>query len=1227
MAALLLRPHCYLESYSIKDIQILEMDYSEPKTETPMLAKAKLETFGIDFCVMIDCTGSMGSYINMSRNKIKDIIKQVKEQYAESQIRVAIVAYRDIKDANRYKVFHFSEDLDKAKKFLDGLQACGGGDIPEDVNGGFQKVLYELKWQSPIRTLVHVADAPCHGKTFHNCDDDYPNGHKNDKPWNQIFKDLVEERIDYMFLKISSSTDKMFTLFKEMAIKNGAEEFDVSFTQDSVNSSTTGNGKATEEGFAAVISEKIKVSVEKELKKGLKNRLAKRTEENAELVSKIKESVKEMASKIDFNAMREKYKDLAAKVGECILSSNNFIDALADEDCLCLTFNIGRSQAAIADPTQILIKDVYPSFITVGSFFFSTEYALKKNKLAHGGYEKHAEGMIVKGAASENITGVMPLYFCEENWPVAKQLMKLTLGWDVTLEAAGYEYAQMKTVPFLILGKLAQMKHEKPGSEFLNFQFDLVKRTCMKIMEDGSQPSLEKKFNEEVLNLYNNYLEDSSLRTVDSIASNSAFLVQLYIAFELGAASKGEEYFDKLFLELLVEELRRRQHPLSDEVNQNEWVMKLLNVDLEEYVVKPYNEFVAEHQKKLAEEKEAAEKATADKEEVKKDEEEKLPSEDPRIKEIREYKIRFTNVSAEYSKEQKTAFGEYHNALKRVMDYLYPLRMLFTTKKVEKPYLLKEWGFESDEQFFTLYIQNKLQGRNKERREAFSTKIYRDPLTQAHEFIQGWYRKLVEGEKAKRISNYLAAYRPPLEKFIASGETYDTASSLIKSAKSEETADTGVAKELEFKGKPHIKIAFIGHVDCGKSTISGHMLKMLGAIEKEKMKKLEKDASDFGKPSYKYAWAVDKLRAERERGITIDIGTEKFETAKNYFTLISTPGHRDFMKNTLTGISLGDCAVLVVSAEKNEFEAGISKEGQTRDHATLAFTLGVKQMIVCVNKMDAPSVSWSEKRFNQIKEEISIHIKRVGYQLEKVAFVPVSGFNGDNLIEKSTNLSWYTGPTLLEVFEDISPPSRPITKPLRIPLESSYKIAGVGTVGCGVVNTGKLEKGMNVTIAPSNHSSKVDSIEFHYNAVSHAIPGDLVGFVLSGVSHKEIKRGYMVGDSKNTPPKTVKAFTAQIVILNHPKKIKKGYTPVMDCHTAHVACRFKEILKMIDKKTGKEIDSPEFVQSGDVCIVRLEPIKPVCIETFADFPSLGRFSLRDMQQIVGVGIVQSVEHS
>jgi elongation factor 1-alpha len=428
------------------------------------------------------------------------------------------------------------------------------------------------------------------------------------------------------------------------------------------------------------------------------------------------------------------------------------------------------------------------------------------------------------------------------------------------------------------------------------------------------------------------------------------------------------------------------------------------------------------------------------------------------------------------------------------------------------------------------------------------------------------------------------------------------------------------------KEKTHINIVVIGHVDSGKSTTTGHLIYKCGGIDKRTIEKFEKDAQDMGKGSFKYAWVLDKLKAERERGITIDISLWKFETPKYYVTIIDAPGHRDFIKNMITGTSQADCAVLMIASPQGEFEAGISKNGQTREHALLAYTLGVKQMIVVINKMDDKTVNWSQSRYDEIKKEVHSFLKKVGYNPEKVLVVPISGWNGDNMLEKSSNLTWYKGPTLLEALDEIVPPERPVSKPLRIPLQDVYKIGGIGTVPVGRVETGVLKPNQVVTFAPAAVTTEVKSIEMHHTQLPEAIPGDNVGFNVKNVSVKDIRRGNVCGDAKNDPPQETDNFTAQVIILNHPGQISNGYTPVLDCHTAHIACKFSEILTKVDRRTGKELEKePKSVKSGDACMAKLVPTKPLTVETFSEYPPLGRFAVRDMRQTVAVGVIKEVQ--
>jgi len=345
-------------------------------------------------------------------------------------------------------------------------------------------------------------------------------------------------------------------------------------------------------------------------------------------------------------------------------------------------------------------------------------------------------------------------------------------------------------------------------------------------------------------------------------------------------------------------------------------------------------------------------------------------------------------------------------------------------------------------------------------------------------------------------------------------------------------------------------------------------------------------------------------------------------------TIIDAPGHRDFIKNMITGTSQADVAILVIPASTGEFEAAYAKTGQLREHALLAFTLGVKQMIVAVNKMDDKTVNYGEARFKEIQDEVSKFLTKVGYKGETVPFVPISGWNGDNLIERSDNMKWYKGPILLEVLDYIVPPKRPTELPLRLPLQDVYKIGGIGTVPVGRVETGVLKPGMTVMFSPAQVSTEVKSVEMHHEQLESANPGDNVGFNVKNVSVKDIRRGMVAGDIKSDPPLGAGNFEAQVIVLDHPNRIMAGYTPVLDCHTAHIACRFNKLLSLVNKRNGETLEeNPKFLKSGQAAICELVPSKPMCVEAFSKYAPLGRFAVRDMRKTVAVGVIKMVRRN
>jgi len=417
------------------------------------------------------------------------------------------------------------------------------------------------------------------------------------------------------------------------------------------------------------------------------------------------------------------------------------------------------------------------------------------------------------------------------------------------------------------------------------------------------------------------------------------------------------------------------------------------------------------------------------------------------------------------------------------------------------------------------------------------------------------------------------------------------------------------------KEKPNMNVIFVGHVDAGKSTTVGRLMFDSGAVSEQEMKKLKEEAEKNGKAGFEFAYVMDKIKEERERGVTIDLAYKKIMTQKYQITIIDAPGHRDFVKNMITGASQADAAFLVVAAT-----TGI--EPQTKEHLWLLRTMGVQNICVWINKMDA--VNYDQSKFEKIKEEASALLKTVGYKLEKVNFIAGSGQKGDNVAKKSTNMPWYNGPTLMEQFDLFPQPELPTNLPLRMPVQDVYEITGIGTVPVGKIETGIMKPNQKVIVLPGRTGKgalgEIKSVEMHHESLPEALAGDNVGVNIRGIGKKDIARGDVICDASKPVP-VVEEFVAQIAVINHPTVLAKGYTPVFHVHTAQVPCKFVELIEQIDPRTGQVVKTnPDFLKNGDVAKVRIQPQGNLCLETQKENPYMARFAVRDAGQTVAAGM-------
>jgi elongation factor 1-alpha len=451
--------------------------------------------------------------------------------------------------------------------------------------------------------------------------------------------------------------------------------------------------------------------------------------------------------------------------------------------------------------------------------------------------------------------------------------------------------------------------------------------------------------------------------------------------------------------------------------------------------------------------------------------------------------------------------------------------------------------------------------------------------------------------------------------------------------------------------KEHISIVIVGEVDAGKSSLCGNLLFSLGGISDREMEKLKQTAKEMGKESFGFAFYMDNNKEERERGITIQCNTKEFFTDSKHYTIIDAPGHRDFIKNMIGGASQADVALLLVPANKGAFETAIQKadhstgqqQGQTRQHARLLFLLGIEQIIVGINKMDDPSVNFSEERYLEIKEEMTKMLVSIGFKPKKLPFLAIAGFKGDNILTPSANMPWYKGfecninpkevvkgHTLLDALDTlVQPPKRNLEGKLRMSVSGIYSIKGIGTVVAGRIETGILRPNDIVGFTPSNISGcKVFSIEMHHKSYSQAVPGDNIGINLKGLSKDLLpKTGDVMYIEKENILKPVEKFRAMVFVQEHPGQLKKGFTPIVHIRTGKTACKITDIHWKMSKKTANvKVENPDFLEAYEQAEVTFQPMLPFYCESYENSTGLGRVAIMESNSLVMLGKVMSVEY-
>ncbi|XP_044532970.1 HBS1-like protein isoform X1 [Gracilinanus agilis] len=457
-------------------------------------------------------------------------------------------------------------------------------------------------------------------------------------------------------------------------------------------------------------------------------------------------------------------------------------------------------------------------------------------------------------------------------------------------------------------------------------------------------------------------------------------------------------------------------------------------------------------------------------------------------------------------------------------------------------------------------------------------------------------------------------------------EEQTTPTPVKKSNKLKQQIDVKAELEKRQGGKQLLNLVVIGHVDAGKSTLMGHLLYLLGNVNKRTMHKYEQESKKAGKASFAYAWVLDETGEERERGVTMDVGMTKFETKTKVITLMDAPGHKDFIPNMITGAAQADVAVLVVDASRGEFEAGFETGGQTREHGLLVRSLGVTQLAVAVNKMD--QVNWQQERFQEITGKLGHFLKQAGFKESDVAFIPTSGLSGENLITKSQSselTKWYQGQCLLEQIDSFKPPQRSIEKPFRLCVSDVFKDQGSGFCVTGKIEAGYIQTGDRLLAMPPNETCTAKGIMLHDEPVDWAAAGDHVSLTLVGMDIIKINVGCIFCGPKE-PIKACTRFRARILIFNIEIPITKGFPVLLHYQTVSEPATIRRLISILHKSTGEVTKKrPKLLTKGQNALVELQTQRPVALELYKDFKELGRFMLRYSGSTIAAGVVTEIK--